>query len=162
VNSIPRQIPPAPSYLKPIPSAFLSGILPFGAAFIEGYFLLSSIFASRAYYAFGFLALTSAVVTVATATVTILFVYFLLCAEDYRWQWRSFLAGGGSALWLLLYGVYYWVSRMSLDSLASVVLYFGYLLLACMMNFIITGACWTFVCWCKVLIRLFCQAPSGS
>lgn len=141
VNSIPRQIPPAPSYLKPIPSAFLSGILPFGAAFIEGYFLLSSIFASRAYYAFGFLALTSTVVTVATATVTILFVYFLLCAEDYRWQWRSFFAGGGSALWLLLYGVYYWVSRMSLDSLASVVLYFGYLLLVCLMNFIITGAC---------------------
>lgn len=141
MNSIPRQIPPPPSYLKPIPSTFLSGILPFGAAFIEGYFLLSSIFASRAYYAFGFLALTSAVVTVATATVTILFVYFLLCAEDYRWQWRSFLAGGGSALWLLLYGVYYWVSRMSLDSLASVVLYFGYLLLVSVMNFIITGAC---------------------
>ena len=46
--------------------------------------MLSSLFASRAYYAFGFLALTAAVVALTTATVTILFTYFILCAEDYR------------------------------------------------------------------------------
>lgn len=78
-----------------------------GAAFVELYFVLSSIFASRAYYAFGFLALTSgkyiflysivsstftaAVVVLTTATVTILFTYFVLCAEEYRWHWRAFL-----------------------------------------------------------------------
>ena len=56
-----------------------------GAAFIELYFVLSSLFASRAYYAFGFLALTAAVVALTTATVTILFTYFILCAEDYRY-----------------------------------------------------------------------------
>ena len=78
----------------------LAGILPFGklldcvnepilsicsgAAFVELYFVLSSLFASRAYYAFGFLALTAGVVSLTTATVTILFTYFLLCAEEYR------------------------------------------------------------------------------
>ena len=51
---------------------------------IELYFVMSSLFASRAYYAFGFLALTAAVVALTTATVTILFTYFILCAEDYR------------------------------------------------------------------------------
>jgi lipoprotein signal peptidase len=66
------------------PSVLASGLLPFGAAFIEGYFLFSSIFASRAYYAFGFLAMTSAVVALTTATVSILFTYFLLCAENYK------------------------------------------------------------------------------
>lgn len=55
-----------------------------GAAFVELYFVLSSLFASRAYYAFGFLALTAGVVSLTTATVTILFTYFLLCAEEYR------------------------------------------------------------------------------
>jgi hypothetical protein len=48
------------------------------------YFVLSSLFASRAYYAFGFLALTAGVVALTTATVTILFTYFVLCAEEYR------------------------------------------------------------------------------
>lgn len=117
----------------------MSGILPFGAAFVELYFVLSSIFASRAYYAFGFLALTAGVVGLTTATVTILFTYFNLCAEEYRWHWRSFLIGGGSAFWLLIYGLYYWVSRLSLDSLTSVVLYMGYLLLLVLIDFVATG-----------------------
>ena len=45
---------------------------------------MSSLFASRAYYAFGFLALAAGVVGLTTATVSILFTYFLLCAEEYR------------------------------------------------------------------------------
>lgn len=56
-----------------------------GAAFVELYFVMSSLFASRAYYAFGFLALTAGVVGLTTATVSILFTYFLLCAEEYRY-----------------------------------------------------------------------------
>ncbi|PIL36112.1 transporter [Ganoderma sinense ZZ0214-1] len=139
VNQIPRQIPPQPKYLRPWSATILAGILPFGAAFIELYFVLSSLFASRAYYAFGFLALTAAVVALTTATVTILFTYFILCAEDYRWHWRAFLTGGGSAFWLLAYGIVYWALRLSLDSLTSAVLYFGYLLLLCLFDFLITG-----------------------
>lgn len=84
-------------------AALLSGILPFGkwfhvylvmylifvgAAFVELYFVLSSLFASRAYYAFGFLALTAGVVALTTATVSILFTYFMLCAEEYRYEWH--------------------------------------------------------------------------
>jgi transmembrane 9 superfamily protein 2/4 len=127
VNSIPRQIPPKPWYLRTFQAAILGGILPFGAAFVELYFVLSSLFGNRAYYAFGFLFLTFIVVALTTATVTVLWVYFILCAEEYRWQWRSFLIGGGSAFWLFTYGVWYWASRLSLDSFTSVVLYFGYL-----------------------------------
>ncbi|KII92448.1 hypothetical protein PLICRDRAFT_50826 [Plicaturopsis crispa FD-325 SS-3] len=139
VNQIPRQIPPAPKYLRPWAATLLSGILPFGAAFVEIYFLLSSLFASRAYYAFGFLALTAGVVALTTATVTILFTYFVLCAEEYRWHWRAFLTGGGSAFWLLAYGLFYWASRLSLDSLPSVMLYLGYLFLIVLLDFLVTG-----------------------
>jgi len=138
-------------------TALLGGILPFGAAFVELYFVLSSLFASRAYYAFGFLALTAGVVGLTTATVTILFTYFLLCAEEYRWvflsltalsvahalvtrwHWRAFVTGGGSAFWLLAYGLFYWVSRLSLDSFSSVVLYLGYLFLLVILDFLVTG-----------------------
>ena len=139
-------------------TAILGGILPFGAAFVELYFVLSSLFASRAYYAFGFLALTAGVVGLTTATVTILFTYFLLCAEEYRcvplplttlvpithapvprWHWRAFVTGGGSAFWLLAYGLFYWVSRLSLDSFSSVVMYLGYLFLLVILDFLVTG-----------------------
>ncbi|KAG9103360.1 hypothetical protein FRC06_011307 [Ceratobasidium sp. 370] len=140
VNQIPRQIPPAPKYLRPWAASLLAGILPFGAAFVELYFVLSSLFASRAYYAFGFIALTAGVVLLTTATVTILFTYFILCAEEYRWHWRAFLIGGGSAFWVLAYGVFYWLTRLSLDSFTSVVLYAGYLFLIALFDFLITGS----------------------
>ncbi|QRV79231.1 transmembrane 9 superfamily member 1 [Ceratobasidium sp. AG-Ba] len=140
VNQIPRQIPPTPKYLQPWSAALLAGILPFGAAFVELYFVLSSLFASRAYYAFGFIALTAGVVLLTTGTVTILFTYFILCAEEYRWHWRAFLIGGGSAFWVLAYGVFYWLTRLSLDSFTSVVLYAGYLFLIALFDFLITGS----------------------
>ncbi|WWC93097.1 uncharacterized protein L201_008062 [Kwoniella dendrophila CBS 6074] len=139
-SSIPRQIPPKPWYLNQWISAILGGILPFGAAFVELYFVLSSLFGNRAYYAFGFLFLTFLIVVITTATTTILFIYFTLCAEEYRWHWRSFLIGGGSAFWLFTYGIWYWVSRLSLDSFTSVVLYFGYLFLFSLLDFLIGGS----------------------
>lgn len=139
VNPIPRQIPPIPWYLRPWASTLFAGILPFGAAFVELYFVMSSLFASRAYYAFGFLALTAGVVALTTATVSILFTYFLLCAEEYRWHWRAFLTGGGSAFWLLAYGLFYWASRLSLGSFQSACLYLGYLLLIALFDFLVTG-----------------------
>lgn len=139
VNPIPRQIPSVPWYLRPWASTLFAGILPFGAAFVELYFVMSSLFASRAYYAFGFLALTAGVTALTTATVSILFTYFLLCAEEYRWHWRAFLTGGGSSFWLLAYGLFYWASRLSLGSVQSALLYLGYLLLIVLFDFLVTG-----------------------
>lgn len=55
-----------------------------GAGCIETYFVLQSLFGAKAYYAFGFLALTSVVVALTTATTTILMCYFALSAEEYR------------------------------------------------------------------------------
>ncbi|KAH9070708.1 hypothetical protein EDB83DRAFT_2367754 [Lactarius deliciosus] len=139
VNPIPRQIPPPPRYLRPWATALLGGILPFGATLVELYFVLSSLFASRAYYAYGFLALAAGAVGLTTATVTILFTYFVLCAEEYRWHWRAFLTGGGNAIWLLAFGLFYLVSRLSLDSFSSVALYFGYFFLFAILDFLVTG-----------------------
>ena len=56
-----------------------------------------------------------------------------------RWQWRSFLTGGGSAFWLLVYGLYYLISKVHLDSFASVALYLGYLFIVATLNFVVTG-----------------------
>jgi hypothetical protein len=56
-----------------------------------------------------------------------------------RWHWRAFVTGGGSAFWLLGYGLFYWVSRLSLDSFSSVVLYLGYLFLLVILDFLVTG-----------------------
>lgn len=48
-NQIPRQIPDQPWYLNKWVSALIGGILPFGAIFIELYFILSSFWSNRVY-----------------------------------------------------------------------------------------------------------------
>ncbi|UZJ53233.1 hypothetical protein CBS101457_002553 [Exobasidium rhododendri] len=139
VNAIPRQIPPMIWYLRPWTSAIMAGVLPFGAAFLELFFVMNSLFGTKIYYAFGFLTLTFVVTALTTATVTVLYTYFALCAEDYRWHWRAFLTGGGSAFWLFLYGLFYWMTRLDLDGLSNRILYLGYLSLLSLLDFLLFG-----------------------
>jgi transmembrane 9 superfamily protein 2/4 len=49
------------------------------------------------------------------------------------------MTGGGSAFWLLAYGLFYWASRLSFGSLSSVLLYLGYLVLLALLYFLVTG-----------------------
>ncbi|KAM5360739.1 hypothetical protein ACJZ2D_013548 [Fusarium nematophilum] len=138
-NQIPRQIPPVSTYLKPIPSMLIVGLLPFGAIFVELYFIMSSIWFSRIYYMFGFLFLCYGLMIVVCATVTILMVYFLLCSEDYNWQWRSFLAAGMSGGYIFLNCLLYLVTKVKLGGLAGIVLYIGYSALISFLFFILAG-----------------------
>lgn len=138
-NQIPRQIPPPTTYLKPIPSMLLVGILPFGAIFVELYFIMSSIWFSKIYYMFGFLFLCYGLMIITCAAVTVLMVYFLLCAENYHWQWRSFLAAGMCAGYIFLNAMIYWVTKLSLGGLVGSALYIGYSALVSFLFFILTG-----------------------
>ncbi|KAI1259772.1 Nonaspanin [Xylariaceae sp. FL1019] len=146
-NQIPRQIPPGTTYLKPIPSMLLVGILPFGAIFVELYFIMSSIWFNKIYYMFGFLFLCYGLMIITCAAVTILMVYFLLCAENYHWQWRSFLAAGMSAGYIFVNALIYLVSKLSLGGLSGTVLYIGYSALLSFLFFILTGSIGYFASW---------------
>ena len=46
-NKIPRQVPPQPWYMAPAFSILVGGILPFGAVFIELFFILTSLWCAR-------------------------------------------------------------------------------------------------------------------
>ena len=107
VNNIPRQIPPQPWYLHAVPSVLVGGILPFGAVFIELFFIMSSIWLAQVYYVFGFLFLVLLILVVTCAEISIVMAYFQLCSEDYNWWWRSFLTSGSSAIYLFAYAIVY-------------------------------------------------------
>lgn len=149
-NQIPRQIPPSTTYLKPIPSMFLVGLLPFGAIFVELYFIMSSIWFSKVYYMFGFLFLCYFLMIITCATVTILLVYFLLCSENYHWHWRAFLAAGASAFYVFLHAMAYWMTKLSLGGLVGGILYLGYSALISFLFFILTGSIGYFASWAFV------------
>ena len=139
VSSIEKTIPPQPTFLQYPQSILIPGILPFGAAFIESVFILSSVWQGRIYYVFGFLAVVFLIVAITCAEATIVMVYFQLLHLDYRWWWRSFLTSGSYAFWLFGYSVFYYLTALSIRSWWSSVLYFSYMLMVSHLFFVLTG-----------------------
>lgn len=149
-NQIPRQVPQvgfsgvAGWLNRPIPAMLLTGILPFGAMFVEIHFIMSSLWSARIYYMFGFLFVCYGLMIVTCATVTVLSVYFVLCSENYNWQWRSFATGGACAVYVFLNAMVFWVSRLNFGGAVSGVLYLGYSALMSLLVFVLTGEFFVF------------------
>lgn len=147
VNQIPRQIPEQVWYMQPVFSVLMGGILPFGAIFIELFFILSSIWQHQFYYLFGFLFIVFVILVITCAEITIVMCYFQLCAENYRWWWRSFLTAGASSFYMFGYAVFYYVSRLQLVGFVSALLYFGYTFIMSAYFFALTGAIGFYACF---------------
>lgn len=139
VNVIPRQVPPQTWYSGALVSILIGGILPFGAIFIELFFILSSIWLHQFYYLFPFLGVVFLILIVTCAEITIVMTYFQLCGEDYRWWWRSFLTSGASAFYVFLYSAIYFFTRLNITSWASALLFFGYTFILSFLFFVMTG-----------------------
>lgn len=139
-NQIPRQIPPTSGYLKLWRSLLLGGVLPFGAIFIELYFIMSSLWSSsRIYYMFGFLFLCYGLMVITSAAVTIIIIYFVLCAENYHWQWRAFACSGASAGYVFAYSFIFWAQSISFSTWTGGLLFLTYSTLISFLWFILTG-----------------------
>uniref|UniRef100_A0A8C1DHJ1 Transmembrane 9 superfamily member n=1 Tax=Cyprinus carpio carpio TaxID=630221 RepID=A0A8C1DHJ1_CYPCA len=146
-NQIPRQIPEQSFYTKPLPGIVMGGILPFGCIFIQLFFILNSIWSHQMYYMFGFLFLVFIILLITCSEATILLCYFHLCAEDYHWQWRSFLTSGFTAVYFLVYAIHYFFSKLQISGLASTILYFGYTMIMALIFFLFTGTIGFFACF---------------
>mmetsp|Transcript_4466 Transcript_4466/g.5527 ORF Transcript_4466/g.5527 Transcript_4466/m.5527 type:complete len:636 (-) Transcript_4466:845-2752(-) len=146
-NHIPRQIPPQPFYMNALVSVLVGGILPFGAVFIEVFFIMSSIWLHQIYYVFGFLMLVILILIATCAEITIVMCYFQLCSEDHRWWWRSFLTSGSSAIYLFLYSIMYFVTKLDMTKFTAGLIYFVYMFLCSFSFFLLTGMIGFFACF---------------
>ncbi|KAL3645869.1 Transmembrane 9 superfamily member 8 [Castilleja foliolosa] len=146
-NKIPRQIPEQAWYMNPLFSILIGGILPFGAVFIELFFILTSIWLNQFYYIFGFLFIVFIILLVTCSEITVVLCYFQLCSEDYLWWWRSYLTSGSSALYLFLYATFYFFTKLDITKPVSGALYFGYMLIASYAFFVLTGTIGFYACF---------------
>ena len=138
-NQIPRQIPDQLWYMNPFLTALIGGTLPFGAVFIELFFILSAVWGHQLYYIFGFILIVFLILIVTCAEISVVMTYFQLCAEDYHWWWRSFLTPAASSFYFFLYSVFYFSSRLTITRFISALLYFGYTLIFTIVFFVATG-----------------------
>jgi transmembrane 9 superfamily protein 2/4 len=146
-NKVPRPIPQQPWYMHPAVSVLIGGVLPFGAVFIELFFILTSIWLHQFYYIFGFLFLVFVILVITCAEIAVVLCYFQLCGEDYHWWWRSYLTAGSSAVYLFLYAAFYFFTKLDITKAVSGVLYFGYMLIASYAFFVLTGTVGFYACF---------------
>jgi len=129
INAVPRPIPEKKWYTEPLVITLFGGLLPFGSIFIEVYFVFTSFWAYKIYYVYGFMLLVFLILIVVTVCVTIVTTYFLLNAEDYRWQWTSFFTGASIAVYIYVYSFYYYFFKTKMFGLFQTTFYFGYMAL---------------------------------
>lgn len=152
VNVTKRAIPADLPWFAAGPTMLLiGGFLPFGVCFSELIFMLSSLWASKFFYLFGFLAITFVLVVIASAEVAILGCYFQLTVENWAWWWRAFLTPAASGLYIMVYSAYYYTQMVGEGTtLSTTFIFFAYMsvvsaafALAC--GFVGVSACFTFI-----------------
>jgi len=138
-STIARAIPPPQPLLHPLVGTLVAGVVPFAAAYVELFFIMTSLWMDQYYYVFGFTLIVFLILIITCAEVTLLLVYNQLCAENHRWWWFSFFAPGSTALYTFIYSMFWFRSLEASKMLMTYLLYFGYMGMICSAMLLVTG-----------------------
>lgn len=139
-STIARAIPEPTFFMKPSVGISLAGMVPFAAAYVELFFIMTSLWMDQFYYVFGFTFVVYVILLVTCAEVTVLLCYYQLCAENHRWWWFAFFSSGSTAAYTFIYSFFWFQSLEASKMLITYMLYFGYMFLICSGIFLVTGA----------------------
>ena len=146
-STIARAIPDPGLLLHPYVAIALAGMVPFAAAYVELFFIMTSLWMDQYYYVFGFTFVVYIILLLTCAEVTVLLVYYQLCAENHRWWWFSFLTSGSTAVYMFLYSAFWFGSLEPSKIFVTYLLYFGYMFLISFGMFLTTGTIGALSCF---------------
>merc|ERR1719350_1167493 len=145
-STISRAIPTPPPVLNPKVAMLCAGMVPFAAAYVELFFIMTSLWMDQYYYVFGFTLIVYLILLITCAEITILLCYYQLCAENHRWWWYTFFCSGNTALYLFAYSCVWFQQLEASKMLITYLLYFGYMFLISCSVFLVTGMAGSMSC----------------
>jgi len=126
-NRVEREIPSTVWYRSPALHLLVAGFLPFSAIYMELHYIFASVWGHRPYTLYGILALAFLMLLLVTGMISVALCYFNLCAEDYRWWWRSLLSGAATGGYMYAYAMYYYHYRSEMSGALQATFFFGYM-----------------------------------
>lgn len=138
-STIARVVPKSSLLMDPRVGMIFTGMVPFAAAYVELFFIMTSLWMDQYYYVFGFTLTVYFLLIITCAEGSILLCYYQLCAENHRWWWNAFLTSGSTAFYIFGYSIV-WFRQLEASKLAiTYMLYFGYMALISLGLFLVCG-----------------------
>lgn len=150
-NRLAREIPGCNWYQSHSMQLFATGFLPFSAIYIELHYIFNSVWGPRIYSLYGILLLAFMMLLLVAGTVTVLFTYFHLNAEDHGWWWRSLSTGVAVGGFFYTYCLYFFL-QTGMTGFLQCAFFFLYSLVAAYALALLLGsvsfyATFAFVCY---------------
>lgn len=139
-STIARAIPVPPVALNPKIAMVCAGFIPFSGAYVELFFIMSSLWMDQYYYVFGFTFIVFFILLLSCAEVAVLLVYYQLVNENHRWWWFSLISSGSVSFCFFAYSVVWFQTLESSKMFFTYLLYFGYMFLMCFGIFLVCGS----------------------
>lgn len=108
VGTLSETAKSAPFYTSPFLTVPVGSFLTFSAISTEIYYLLISIWREQFYFMFLYLMLSTLLMAIVAALVSIIQTYTLLRYENPHWWWPSYLIGFGAGIWTFLLSYEYY------------------------------------------------------
>ena len=133
----PRPIPCQPMCLRLPVAVILNGLFSFCLIFVELNFVLAAVWMEYSYYAFGYLTTVFLMSLIMSTLGTMLLVLLQFRSENHKWWWRSFVIGGGVAVYVFEWSNVF-LGFLELQGI-SWFLYQVYMILCCICLFLMYG-----------------------
>ncbi|KAF7997991.1 hypothetical protein HCN44_009389 [Aphidius gifuensis] len=122
-------------------------LFPFSCILIQSFFILNSIWADQVYSMFGILFINFIIFVAISSASTIFLCFSDIRRKHYNWMWNSFLTSGFTAVYLFIYCINFFFTKLEIEDTASTILYFGYTLILVFLFFLLTGSIGFFACF---------------
>lgn len=116
------------------------GILSFVTLWIPLKFIYMSVWGSMFYELYALQWVSILIWLFFTAELCIAYVFWQLNAENHRWWWSSYATGIAVTLPTLLYSITYYALNSDITSFVSIVIYFGYATVFCIVVMLLSGS----------------------